>query len=672
MGRRHSGEEGAVAVVTAIILTVLIALVAFVVDLGFVRADTRRSQNASDNAAQAGVAALAEGKTFEEACMAAIAMLEINLDMSMPPGMCDEFAPGSFENGTTCEERGAADASLPPTNDASDAPPRPVYAEAQDVTTGEYTVRIQMPVRPTDDQMQGQALDADHDGDDPCKRIGVSVRRTRDLIFGSFAGADGGVSGVADSVSRYETGERFEDIPSLIVLDPTGCRTLQVGSNGGRLLVRNLVREETDDDGNPVTVSYPGLITVDSDGTGCGDGAQEYVSRTNAGARLCAGVEYEVFAAFLAHLAAGGSCDSEPGTLRGPAYDEDRPERGIYGRAAEEGQVDPPTGPPNIEPAPVRGPAITREPADHEWNCRPDYTPDGTPWRPLYETDIAPCEGRAANMDELLDDLAAGTTFLPGTSTEGGAPWQTIAGCNPTGEIGNGTTNLYFSCNGTLTISSRTVINAADYIVVRGWVDVSTAAGELYVNWDLDPATGAVTRNDRDAVMVVRGKKSGNPGVGLAVGSSADLRIHRTMVYLHQGATAIDADSAEWTAPEPSTPGYNDDGTPGSCIEQVGYTGPVYDLPSPECFDNLALWTNNVRVHTLRGGAELKVEGVFFSPYAGRSSGAFDLSGGISQELAKAQFFSYKFDMSGTSTLVLQPDPTRNLRVPSTALLLIR
>lgn len=668
--RSSSREEGAVAVITAIILTVLIALMAFVVDFGMVRADVRESQSAADAASQAGVGVLGEGGTFEEACLASVDYLAVNLGISLSSGFCDDFASPPFEDSAIpvdCQARAAS--SL----DATSSPSviAPVYAEE---TVGDYTVRIQMPVRhvgdgsgATDPVLDGQNYDAGHDGDDPCKRIAVSIRRSRDLIFGSFAGGTGPVSGFADAVSRYRIETGIEDISSLIVLDPTGCETLFVTSNNGRLLVENTVN----DDGE----LRPGLITVDSTGTACGN--NKYVIRTGgSGARVCAGVD----SAKIVEVAPGdyqivapGFCDSDPDTLRTPSVRTGVSTGDPYGKSVSSSEITN----RNVEPVPTHDDPVTRRPADHEWNCRDAVTnaatggnypksAAGDEWHPLYE-DIESCaNGRAANLDNLAEDLAEGAAFSAHSS------WTTVsgAGCSvPAGgdiTIGNGSKNLYFDC-GVLDIKGTARLFTDQYIVVRGWIDASNASTNLSVNVD-----GSGGNLEEDAVMVIQGKSSGNPGYGLSIGSSAVANINRTAVYLHTGAMQVNANDMRWTAPEDTSYAPLDEGGEAvDCDDSQSFGS--YDLPSPECFQKLAMWSNNTGDHRLRGGGQLDVAGVFFAPYAGRQgTSSFTLAGDVGQRLTKAQFFTYRFRLSGGSLLSMRPDPDYNIFTSEPVLSLIR
>jgi hypothetical protein len=266
-------------------------------------------------------------------------------------------------------------------------------------------------------------------------------------------------------------------------------------------------------------------------------------------------------------------------------------------------------------------------------------------------------------MDELAGDLAEGTDFLHP------AEWEISPTCdiapNARVEVGDGSKPIYFDC-ANLNIQPGAVlfVDPHQYVVVRGYVSV---AGTLEFNVDnsVDLADDH-PNNEDDAVLVIRGKTTGNPGIGLSA-SGTRININNTYTYLHTGALDINADEVRWVAPQ--TEGYTTvtdaDGNKTEVVsgcdetqDMMDATAATYVLPTPPCFQNLALWSNNTRVHRMRGGANLEVIGIVFTPYAGRVSGAFDLAGGSSQRLTKAQFFTYRFDMSGSSTLSMRPDPT--------------
>lgn len=231
------GEDGAVAVLLAIILLVLISMVALVLDLGLLRMDRRDDQRTADVAAAAGAMTMATG-TPEAGCLAAWEYFEENTPdaPSVPDPDCNPLPAWST---LAC--------ALSPL-------PGPTTVERQ---AGPYTVGITWPVDDTHQLMDGR-----EDGEDgePCERIGVSITRDRSFAFAGVMGHDEG-SSLADAVGRAGFGEDAGLISSLVVLDPEGCSTLnRVG--GGSIHVR----ETTSPD------PAPGIITVDSNARNCSGG----------------------------------------------------------------------------------------------------------------------------------------------------------------------------------------------------------------------------------------------------------------------------------------------------------------------------------------------------------------------------------------------------------------
>jgi Flp pilus assembly protein TadG/microcompartment protein CcmK/EutM len=649
-------EDGAVAAVVAIVLTVLLGLMAFVVDLGFVRADIRQSQSAGDAAALAGTAVLGESGDHQAACEAVFAYLSSNLGETFDPALCAPFSDALFNaDGRNCVTRAASTepATTDPTVDA------PVYVQ---VTSGPYTIRVQMPVRDIDPQMTQQDGVAEFDGE-PCERIAVSVRRQRNTIFGGFTGHTGPLEGFADAVSRYQVIVEQDEIASLVVLDPTGCGALNLTGNSSRLLVENLLDGSGD-------LQQRGLITVDSTGAGCG-GPQDFVIVAGgSGARICAGVDpsqvFESPEGSGDYFLTDGFCDSMPNTLWTPSVRTDVNAARPYGRSVSTSEINN----RQVEPIPTFSGAITRQIVDHEFNCREDGYPlstASTRWHPLYES-IAECtRGRAANMDLLAGNLAVDDDFLSDDS------WEVLSGGDCTYgpqadvTVGDGTTNIYFDCN-SLSVSGSLRIHPDQYIVVRGWVDAGSA-NDFRINVD-----SSGNNLDQDAVMVIQGAGTGTAQRALDVGSSAVVNINRTAVLMNTGSLDMKANSMRWTAPERQS--YDADDNAVHCVEEQPFGDGVhdYDLPSPECFQKLAMWSNSQRRHDMTGGGQLDIAGVFFAPYAGRhqANQPFSFAGNSGQRMTKAQFFTYRFTLSGNSLVSMKPNPDFNIPLLRVQVSLVR
>lgn len=476
----------------------------------------------------------------------------------------------------------------------------------------------------------------------------VVVRRDRNFTFGGAGGASNSGSSVNDAVAlrRIEIGDK--EFATLIVLDRQGCAPLQ--SRGGS---QALVEDAPD---------HPGMISVDSTGALCsGSGSGDYVMTTEGGnARICAGVD----PAAVPGIISGDPCTD-------PADGDPRITTPAAATGREVYEPDYTSG--RVRPRPVLDAPVTRAPADHTWNCLDSYPNPRTNW--WEPTD--PIEGCDEGHDPYIEQMASRLADSSDSGFTAFGPWDTTHSggtCDLTsGTVGSLTENIYFNCDTVRISAGESVeIQAKDYIVVRGNLGVR---GQLRVD------TG-------DDVMLVF-----QDGGLRTPGSPEQVALERTGVYVHQ-STFSGADNAinvnlsstclvpsggsppcteypvEWTAPDgPAHDVKDDDGNvvePGECEMLT-----PENLPSPECFEDMALWTNADDNHILKG--LMDVRGVFFTPNAGREKNtAFDLSGGASQPMRQAQFFSYRLFITGGSSVLMRPDPESILPTHEIVATLIR
>lgn len=122
--------------------------------------------------------------------------------------------------------------------------------------------------------------------------------------------------------------------------------------------------------------------------------------------------------------------------------------------------------------------------------------------------------------------------------------------------------------------------------------------------------------------------------------AQASVLMDNTFVYLNNGTIQFGAGSGllRWIAP---------------------HAGP---------FEDLALWSESKSAHNLGGQATLDIEGVFFTPNAY----PMRFTGQGSQQQAKAQFITYRLEITGQGDLMLAVDPERSVKVPLTGVKLIR
>ena len=121
----------------------------------------------------------------------------------------------------------------------------------------------------------------------------------------------------------------------------------------------------------------------------------------------------------------------------------------------------------------------------------------------------------------------------------------------------------------------------------------------------------------------------------------------------------------------------------GTSFEVVLWTAPYYadktaaraacdatataTFPAPECFRNLAYWTETTALNTIKGGAFLTLEGTFFLGEAPLTVGG---NGRIF--VTKSQFVAQTITNGGGKLLNFVPDPQRTTGVPTFGVVLIR
>lgn len=267
-------ETGAIAILYAVSLLVMIGFAALVLDIGVLRVDRRAAQTTADFASIAGAHKLGEGSP-SEACVAALEYFSANTpSVSLSDPEISDF----------CTEDGS-DIGFP----ASDVEcyQDPNYDPlVRTLEVDPYVVTLTWPVDfdPDESDLYDDATDGHR-----CERFQVQVDRTRGFVFASTAGfgTDEGQTG-ARAVARGTLEEGGGEPVGLVVLDPHGRNALCAAGQGGVW-----VRPYRDGDGNVIT---PGMIVVDSDGTivnNTGNCTSDYAiyAQGTSDARILAGDE---------------------------------------------------------------------------------------------------------------------------------------------------------------------------------------------------------------------------------------------------------------------------------------------------------------------------------------------------------------------------------------------
>lgn len=575
---RPDEERGAVLVLVALTMVVLLIVTAIVIDLGYARGGAGFDQSSVDLAALAGGDALVE-QEYVQACQDIVSYINSNTRAAFDSaGLCAGFA------GTVCS--GGSAAQVTPA-----------------ATSGRYDVSIRFPV--PDAEIADATFGAGRVDGLPCERMRVVITSRQPSFFGGIAGRS------SYSVTRTATIRGGESqtrlVPSLWLLDPVGCTVLSV--QGGSKVTAGDVSNPADPN--------PGVITIDSDGSA---GCSATKPTLDAG-----GSGTEIRAVPLT----GAQNQRGEISLRALPFNARSCEGSVACKQSQVGiQVFP-------QPIPAEERA-TRAPVDWLWNCRETY--------PAYLS--VPIEG-CPDTDErepYIDQLIAGVgaSGRPDASYQ---RWTDFHSCTASGTIVV-TGNWWVNCPtpGGLSISTgNSVTFQSGNVVFDGGVKLN-GSGVLNVN------TNNPTTNLPVACVP--------PGTSAPCITSASARA--AFIYVRAG---------EWTLgggvfTARNTVMYL---SPNSQIKGTGGSPPVWTAPTEGPFAGLALWAESPGAFNVAGGAGVRLQGTFFTPYAELS-----LSGGGNWGQQNAQFISYRLVVSGGSVLTMAPDPTTAASLPPPHATLIR
>ncbi len=496
MSRRESprlrSEDGAIAVIAALTLTLLLLFSAFVIDLGGLRADTALNQSVSDMAAGAAAQeySATEVDSAYRACLTAVAYAEANLDLSFGAG-----APSCavFQTGAVCNASG-------PSRTA-------VY------TSAEYTLRVTNPVFDDHPSMLG-VLYEDFDGE-PCDRLAVEVLRSRDYFLAGAVGlGDSGTTGRSAVVRGQGLGDAGQ-FASLIILQKNvpsdNCPTLMKQGNG------QITVKGAEVDG----VNYPGIITIDTETpavTACDDKLIDFIG-VGGGAGEIRAV----------------NADGSPGHIYSHALFLDDSDPDVYDSNA------------NLSPDPDPGPNVTRAPVDFRFNCLDSYPTDEL-WSPNHpnsvsvlttcgEEDEETYEGQPYIRDlhdELSDLKLSEVAGEPGWGIIGDGAGPGGPACNEVGDL-SGKDFWFVDCDSFEPADLS--ITGASLIVTRGGIDVGTSKGNAF----------EVSSDDGTILWVQDGDLTATTG-------NEEIDFRNTFVYLENGVSRTGANSdVVWRAPLEAT-----------------------------------------------------------------------------------------------------------------------
>jgi Flp pilus assembly protein TadG len=490
-------ERGAVLVLTTLLLTSLLGVVAIIVDLGALRGDVRVDQSIADFAALAAGQGLAANDPVA-GCKAAVTYINMNAHLSTAINSTT-FCSGM---GTTVCSGGAGQAT-------------------PSTTVGAFTVSVRYPV-PDSEIADPNLVGGSRPNDGTqCQRMRVVIRSSQRSLFGGIFGAST-VSGTRTATARpWPIGEQHT--PALWLLDPKGCTSLAV-SGGSQLTVG--------------TSTVQGVLTVDSDGSTCQAG-QHTISSQGSGTLLQAmpttGTTKGVIQLFGLPLTATTCIASGTGQSACDPVD------------VSSGRLAP-------QPIPVASRA-TRSRVDDVFNCHNPYPSASAAYHGI--TLVSSCN--PTTTPPYIDNLKAaiGTSGLPAVVPSGIGTtyqrWKASFSCNPPGTI-SVSGNWWIDCPGGLSIGNGTSVEFKDGNVVfdNGF---SMTGGTLKFNTNnTNAALPTISCMPPGVTTPCTGYAS--PGASFVYLRDGDINItggvltvNHAMVYSGSGYVKVNSSPPTWVAP---------------------------------------------------------------------------------------------------------------------------
>lgn len=641
-------ERGAYAILFALLVTILVGIVAIVIDIGLLRSDRRIDKSATDAAAIAGATKLGEGLPADPhaACLAAVGFLQQNLpgtsgDLST---LCNAFPAPGQQNYNSCPLT-----ALTGTGTLSG-------------NGGTYRINITWPVldtsplmlpdiRPTSAAVSQPVVQADGT---PCARFGVEISHTRSTLFAGIFGDNSGDTS-NHSVALIEIGTGTGGIAApLVILDPHACNALEAaggGGSGGGVQIQSF--------GN-----VPGVIAVNSDGSQCNGQGTVINSTAQSGqqSRIWAYDSTVSKAAILSYAVAQGQAD---------AYN---PAQVTCTSSAT------PTGPLCPRPTALFAQVNRTSFIDNAYNC-----------------DVVNGNCPAANngIGELRSYARSSLATLNATSAPS-LDYTVVSGssCKTTSGALLYSGNVYVDCTasnggfvvsgGSVTFNGASVVFAGDLsisgtgsvdftgpsVMIAGNVSVgsngnnkSATGGCLLFNV-VNASVSAACTNPSES-LVTNEPKNG-PVVflgGQLQVSTANASFVAPQTFIMEGDCSFLGSCPAGPVQLSSAPSLSMiAGTSGNLLWSAPLgpatecvPGSVSASPSSACFTNLALWNEYAAPpngpDVINGGAALILQGTFFTPNA-----AFKLGGGSNTDIENAQFITGTLNTVGGAVLTMHPN----------------
>lgn len=636
--RRRGEERGVVAILIALSMVALVVAGAFVMDLSRARLDGQENQSAADAAALAGVNGLipdANSTTvhpFAGVCTA-LHYYEANNSGSFSSAVWSDATGAPAADGCTSATAQAATCTA---NDPS------TWARFTGVSAdGRTTVRIQSGYLVNTGDFGEDSLPAltgDTGSMGGCDQLAVIIGQTRPTTLGSIATAQ--MSSIVRSVGRVTITPPQSPF-ALLILERHDCDALfnDSGGAGGRIDVLGYQ-------------DHPGMIHVDSDGTGAQCNAKPIIEGKNPG--ICPDP------AAPAPTTCGGIVAHEA------------PIGGAPGKITVVGTSNTSDGTPQVYAGPYPGTdpthrdQETREVVDNVYlqgvtdavnnEAKPAFAAAASGTAPSGYTSYG-CPGAATTYPDTK-------IFIKCSSVNNNVSFPNATDVIFTGQVSAAQVlmpvaqHVYVAGstqpNGAA-ISVGTTFGMHDYGSSTCPTTFTPSAGRarLFIAAGaLKTAGGSLFRACNTTVILMGNDSTG----GACLPSLTPYVATYTNTPCPGGKTGNGSlqmsgnGTIEWTAPD-----LDDDDVQATAADH-------HDL------EDLALWDESYGVQNLGGGGYMHLAGCFSAPNAD----PFTLNGGPTQNVRNSQYVVRKLRTTGSGTLSMQPLPSLPVAPPEITFELVR
>ncbi len=621
---RERSEGGAVALLVAVSLTLLLVAAAMVLDFGLIRFDKQINKAAADSAATAGGAALNQGdgviRPWRGVCTA-IAYLKANsTEMATMTGSYKSGA-GAVVSGDPCLSGSALQ-----NQQCLPSQPSSWAWFSGSVDDGRLGVEVKSGYVLPDPAFADDTVLSTDKGDNGaggCDQLAVVVTERQKPGFGSLATSSDLVTRIR-SVARTGSESVSEAPVALLLLERTSCQALAVNSTNTRIDILGVG-------------TSPGVIHADSLGSGtCGNSESVLFGKFPQGivARKAptGGAPGMITTTALSGL---------PGAVPAKATD------GAANVCAESGTA--------CTAATGRG-VVGRAPVDRR------YLAGVRSAMGLASTEYARTTASATSAGYRVISGGCGN-FSPSAAEAAAA--KVFVNCPGGITLNNSTfanaTDVVF--NGSVTIKSNQTLSlpSAVRVYVKGAAGGTgvSASGSLSINQSSASTCATRTTAPRARLVIGNGSFTG--------GAQANFQMCHTSVLMAEGFTSAcplpTSTTSPGTAPYTnSCRGFIDVGGGGA----MDWTAPNLVTAKAtqtdwDQLEDLALWTETSTGSRIGGGGILLVSGVYFLPNAQ----PFTLSGqGTQSNGANAQFVARRLEASGQGTLIMKPNPNDVVTIP--------